>query len=152
MASRGVPVIHVQDIARSFLTVLEAPIESVHNQVFNNGANHLNHQIIDLARIVVDTVPQCKLVLSNTSGADQRTYKADFSKFARTFPDFEFKWNARTGANELFDAFKSVGLTRDHFTDRKFTRLAWLNHLLGSNTLDSCLRWRQGDLAARKVA
>ena len=32
------PVVHVQDIARTFQAVLEAPVEAVHNQVFNNGA------------------------------------------------------------------------------------------------------------------
>jgi len=146
------PVIHVQDIARSFLAVLDAPLEKVHNQVFNNGANHLNHQIIDLARIVVDTVPGCKLVLSPSSGADQRTYKADFTKFARTFPNFEFKWNARTGAQELYEAFQSVRLTRDHFNDRRFTRLAWLNHLLDSQRLNPHLRWQESASDARKVA
>ena len=43
-------------------------------------------------------------------------------------------------------------LTREHFNNRKFTRLAWLNYLLSSNTLDPCLRWRHGQLDARKVA
>lgn len=146
------PVIHVQDIARSFLAVLEAPLENVHNQIFNNGANHLNHQIIELAQIVVDTVPGCKLVLSKTSGADQRTYKADFSKFSKTFPHFQFQWNARTGAQELFEAFKMVGLTREQFNDRRFTRLAWLNHLLNSQRLNPHLRWQDIQTEVRKVA
>jgi nucleoside-diphosphate-sugar epimerase len=142
------PVIHVQDIARSFLAVLEAPIEAVHNQVFNNGADHLNYRIIELAQIVVDTVPGCELQVHGAPGADQRTYKADFGKFARTFPDFKFLWNARTGAKELFDAFKSAGLTNAHFTDRQFTRLAWLNHLLDTGRLDKHLRWHEGDQGA----
>jgi nucleoside-diphosphate-sugar epimerase len=146
------PVIHVQDIARSFLAVLEAPLDAVHNQAFNNGANHLNHQIIELAQIVVDTVPDCKLVLSKSAGADQRTYKADFAKFARTFPKFQFQWTARTGAQELYDAFKRVRLTREQFGDRRFTRLAWLNHLLETQRLNSNLRWQEIAAAARKVA
>jgi nucleoside-diphosphate-sugar epimerase len=146
------PVIHVQDIARSFLAVLEAPTEAVHNQVFNNGANHLNHQIIELAQIVVETVPGCKLEICKTSGADQRTYKADFSKFARTFPNFQFQWNARSGARELYDAFQRVRLTREHFQDRRFTRLAWLNYLLESGRLTSQLRWQDIPQVTRKVA
>ena len=63
-------------------------------------------------------------------GADQRTYKADFGKFARVFPDFSFKWNAKEGARELYETFKQIGLTYDDFTDKRFTRLKWLRYLL----------------------
>src|SRR5262249_16183957 len=55
------PVVHVQDVAHAFRAVLEAPIADVWNQAFNTGANHLNHQIIELAKIVADTVPGCQL-------------------------------------------------------------------------------------------
>ena len=136
------PVVHVQDVARAFMTVLQAPVEKVHNQAFNTGANHLNHQIIDLAEIATKTVPGCKLELKPQSGADQRTYKADFSKFARTFPGFEFQWNAEKGAAELYQALRAIGLTHADLTDKRFTRLKWLNHLLDSAQLDRNLRWQ----------
>lgn len=135
------PVVHVQDIARSFQAVLEAPSEAIHNQAFNNGADSLNHRIIELANIAVQTVPGSKLEIDTQKGADQRTYKADFGKFARTFPDFEFKWNPVEGAKELLGAFKAVNLTHDNFVDRRFTRLKWLRHLLDSKRLDQSLRW-----------
>lgn len=136
------PVVHVQDVARSFLAVLEAPIESIHNQAFNNGAEILNHRIIELAEIAVNSVPGAKLEIDARAGADQRTYKADFGKFARTFPEFEFKWHPVSGANELYEAFKSVGLRHEDFVDKRFTRLKWLRYLLDSGRLDQSLRWR----------
>jgi nucleoside-diphosphate-sugar epimerase len=138
------PVVHVQDVARAFLTVLEAPIDDICNQAFNTGANHLNHQIIELAEIVVNTVPGSKLEVIAQPGADQRTYKADFSKFARTFPNFSFKWTAKEGARELYDTFRQIGLTHDNFVDKRFTRLKWLRHLLDTGQLDSSLRWSGG--------
>jgi nucleoside-diphosphate-sugar epimerase len=137
------PVVHVQDVARAFMTVLEAPVEKVHNQAFNTGANHLNHQIIELAEIAVRTVPGCKLELKTQNGADQRTYKADFSKFARTFPEFKFNWTAETGAAELYQAFHQIGLTHEVLTDKRFTRLKWLSYLLQSGQLDGSLQWTQ---------
>ncbi len=136
------PVIHVQDIARSFMAVLQAPIADVHNQAFNNGADHLNCQVIELAEIVVQTVPGCEIEILAQSGADQRTYKADFNKFRRTFPEFEFKWTAEKGAQELYTAFKEIGLTHDDFVNRYFTRLKWLNYLLDTEQLDGVLRWQ----------
>jgi nucleoside-diphosphate-sugar epimerase len=135
------PVIHVQDVARMFQAVLEAPIDKVHNQAFNAGANSLNHQIIDLANTAVKAVPNCKLEVVARSSADQRTYKADFGKFASTFPDFKFKWSVQTGAAELHEAFKRANLTHADFVDKRFTRLKWLRHLLDTNLLDNALRW-----------
>jgi nucleoside-diphosphate-sugar epimerase len=135
------PVMHVQDVARYFQAILEAPREKIHNQAFNAGANELNHQIIELAEIAVKTVPGCKLEMFPKPGADQRTYKADFGKFARTFPDFRFKWNAVSGAAELYEAFKRVGLTHSDYTDKKFTRLKWLRYLMDGGRLDNNLRW-----------
>ena len=136
------PVVHIQDIARSFLKVLEAPVAKVHNQAFNNGANHLNYQIIELAQIVVNTVPNSSLDVKAEPSADQRTYKADFSKFAKTFPDFQFKWTAQDGAWELYEAFKGIDLSADDFKDARFTRVKWLQHLLDSGRLKGSLRWQ----------
>ena len=135
------PVIHVQDVARAFLAVLQAPLADVHNQAFNTGANHLNHQVIELAEIVTKTVPDCTLEVLAQAGADQRTYKADFGKFAKVFPNFEWKWNATKGAQELYETFTRIGLTREMFTDKRFTRLKWLRHLLETNKLDKNLHW-----------
>jgi nucleoside-diphosphate-sugar epimerase len=135
------PVVHVQDVARAFLAAIEAPLEDVRNQAFNTGANHLNHQIIELAEIVVKTVPGCKLEILAQPGADQRTYKADFGKFARVFPRFRFQWTARDGARELYETFKRIGLTYETLVEKRFTRLKWLRYLLDTAQLDDSLRW-----------
>lgn len=137
------PVIHVQDVARAFGAVLTAPREAIHNQAFNTGANHLNHRVMELAEIAVRTVPGCRLEVLAQPGADQRTYRADFGKFARAFPRFEFQWTAQSGAQELYQAFSSIGLAHGIYEDRRFTRLKWLHHLLQTGQLDDSLRWRQ---------
>ncbi len=137
------PVVHVEDVARTFRTVLEAPLADVHNQAFNNGAEHLNHQVRELAEIAAGAVPGCTVEIRGEASADQRTYKADFSKFARTFPDFEFKWTAETGARDLAAGYRRVGLTYDQYKGERFTRLKWLTHLLDSRQLDASLRWSQ---------
>ena len=141
------PVVHVQDVARAFQAVLEAPVEIVHNEAFNVGSNQLNHQIRELGQIVAARVPGCELAMVPKHDADQRTYKADFGKFKRTFPEFEFRWSAHKGADELFAAFRRIGLTHDQFMDKRFTRLNWLRHLLDSGAVDGSLRWTE--VAAR---
>ena len=135
------PVAHVEDIGRAFVHVLGAPIGTIHNQAFNNGEDRMNHQVMELAEAVVKALPGCRVECLSSPDADQRTYKTDFGKFARTFPDFRFTWTIEDGARELVGAFRSVKLTADGFADRRFTRLTWLRHLLDSGRLDHSLRW-----------
>ncbi|HWO42618.1 MAG TPA: SDR family oxidoreductase [Candidatus Eisenbacteria bacterium] len=137
------PVVHVEDAARAFMTILRAPEADVHNQAFNVGANHLNHQVIELAEIAARHIPGCTVEIRAQPGADQRTYKADFSKFERTFPAFEFRWSADTGARELARSLRSIGFDEGHYADRRFIRLRWLRHLLESGQLDRRLRWSE---------
>jgi nucleoside-diphosphate-sugar epimerase len=136
------PVVHVEDVARSFLHVLSAPAEDVHNEAFNNGADHLNHQVIELAEIASNVVPGTTLEVLNQPSADQRTYRADFGKFARTFPDFEWRWSAKSGAQELADAYQRAGLTVEEFRGNRFIRLRWLTKLMEEDRLDGDLRWK----------
>jgi nucleoside-diphosphate-sugar epimerase len=135
------PVVHVRDLVAAFIAVLEAPRADVRGEAFNTGADELNYRVGDLARIAEEAVPGCELEVLAEPSADRRTYKANFGKFARTFPHVEFRWTAETGARELCGALDSIGLTVDSFTDKRFTRLAWLNHLLGTRALDGALRW-----------
>jgi nucleoside-diphosphate-sugar epimerase len=140
------PVVHVDDVARAFMAVLEAPTSAIHGEAFNTGANHLNHQVIELAEIAAATVPGCELEVLARPDADQRTYRANFDKFARTFPEFEFRWDAKAGAQDLYHAFSRIGLTGELFTDKRFTRLSWLRHLLDEKRLDAALRWTPGQV------
>ncbi|MER8703501.1 SDR family oxidoreductase [Mesorhizobium sp. M0207] len=136
------PVVHVQDVARYFKLMLEAPLQDIHNEAFNMGVESLNLQVREIAEIAVEAVAGAQLTMTPKLGADQRTYKADFSKFSRTFPDFEFQWTARKGAHDLCEAFRSIALRFEDFTDKRFTRLRWLDHLLKAGMLDGQLRWR----------
>jgi nucleoside-diphosphate-sugar epimerase len=135
------PVVHVKDLVRAFEAALTAPREKVHGEAFNTGADHLNHQVGELARIAVGAVPGCELEVLDRAGADQRTYKADFSKWARTFPECEFEWSPERGAAELRSTFEAIGLRPEDFEDARFTRLKWLSHLLDIGAVDGELRW-----------
>lgn len=137
------PVVHVHDVCRAFLTVLEAPIEAVHDQAFNVGADVLNSQVGRLAEIAATAVPGCDLQTVAKPGVDQRTYRTDFGKFARTFPAFRFAYTPESGAREVRDAFQQIGLTAAAFRDPRFTRLSWLRHLLDTSRLDDALRWTE---------
>jgi nucleoside-diphosphate-sugar epimerase len=142
------PVVHVKDVVRAFIAALRAPRETVHNEAFNTGAAELNHQVAELARIAVETVPGSELLVLGRPAADQRTYKADFAKFARAFPDFRFEWTPARGAAELHGVLTAIGLDDATFGDARFTRLRWLRHLLATRAVDESLRWSRERVGA----
>lgn len=140
------PIVHIEDISRAFIAVLEAPRESIHNQAFNVGRNEDNYQIRELAEIVKETVPNCKIEYAADAGPDKRCYRVDCSKIANTLPNFQPQWDARKGAAELYEAYKQVGLTLEEFEGSKYQRIAHIKYLLGNGLLDEDLRWQSAKL------
>src|SRR5262245_61024761 len=51
------PLVHIEDISRAFLAVLEARRELVHDEAFNVGRLEDNVQVKDIADLVRDAVP-----------------------------------------------------------------------------------------------
>jgi nucleoside-diphosphate-sugar epimerase len=135
------PIVHIEDISRVFLGLLEAPREVIHDQAFNVGRSEENFRIRDLAAIVAETVPNCELEIAPDAGPDKRTYRVDFSKLESTFPDLDLQWTARRGAQELLDAYRAAGLTFEQFDGPSFKRLGTIQGLVAAGRLDGRLRW-----------
>ncbi len=77
------PLVHVEDIARAFVAIMEAPREAVHNEAFNVGAPGENYQIRDVAQIVMETVEGSRITFAADAGPDLRDYKVSFDKLAK---------------------------------------------------------------------
>lgn len=136
------PIVHIEDISRAFLAVLHAPREKVHNEAFNVGRNEDNYQIRELADMVQDIVPNCKVEYAADAGPDLRCYRVDCSKILRVLPEFQPQWNARKGVQELYDAYKATGLTLEEFEGDRYQRIAHIKSLLSSGKLGEDLRWK----------
>lgn len=136
------PIVHIEDISRAFLAALEAPREAVHNQAFNVGRNEDNYQIRELADLVEEIVPGCQIEYATDAGPDKRCYRVDCSKIKRVLPGFQPQWNARKGVEELYAAYRKVGLTLAEFEGDRYQRIAHIKYLLQSGQLGEDLRWR----------
>ena len=136
------PIVHVEDIARAFLLLLDAPKAAIHGQSFNVCASAENYRIRELAEIVGETVPGCEVTFAANAGPDARNYRVSGDKLARSFPGFRMKWNARSGARELYEAYRAVGLDRETFEGPRFKRLAQIRRLLAAGELSPDLRWQ----------
>jgi nucleoside-diphosphate-sugar epimerase len=137
------PIVHIEDISRAFLAVLNAPRELVHCQAFNVGSTEENYQIRDLAKIVSETVPGCRIEYAKDGGPDTRCYRVDFSKLAKTLPEAKPRWNAREGAKELYQAIQRSGLQLEDFEGPRYKRIAHIQGLINNGRLDETLRWRE---------
>jgi nucleoside-diphosphate-sugar epimerase len=136
------PLVHIDDISRAFLAMLEAPVSAVHNQAFNVGSNEQNFQIRDIANMVGDCVPGCTVRYADGAGPDPRCYRVNFDKIRRALPGFTTRWSLRDGICQLRDAFKRYGLRSEDFDGRKFMRIKTITSHLENRYLDSNLRWR----------
>ena len=137
------PLVHIEDISRAFLAVLEAPREAVHDQAFNVGRTEENYRIRELAEIVAETVPGCAITYAEGAGPDLRCYRVDCGKLPRVLPAFQPVWDARRGARELAAAYRAAGLTAEQFRGARFIRLKRIQELQGTGELDAALRWTQ---------
>jgi nucleoside-diphosphate-sugar epimerase len=142
------PIVHIEDISRAFLAVLEAPRELVHNEAFNIGINEENYQVRDLAEIVADTVLGCHIEYAEGGGPDKRCYRVDCTKVRRVVPSFEPVWNARRGAEELYEAYKRYSLTLEDFEGARYMRNQRVMRLRDAGRIDSSLRWTNSAAAA----
>ena len=134
------PLVHIEDISRAFLAVLEAPRELVHDEAFNVGRAEDNVQVKDIADLVRDAVPGSTVSLAEDAGPDLRNYRVDFSKLAATFPDLNLRWRVRDGVDELVEAYAKHGLTYDDFMSARFVRLRRIRELLSAGLIDEMLR------------
>ena len=134
------PIVHVEDIARAYVAVLEAERELVHNEAFNVGATPENYQIREIAEIVRDVVPGSEVSFAEGAAPDKRNYRVDCNYIARKLRDFKPQWTCRRGVEQLYDAYRSVGLTLDEFEGEKFMRIAHIKKLVREGEVDENLR------------
>jgi nucleoside-diphosphate-sugar epimerase len=136
------PIVHIRDIIGAVVTVLAAPRELVHNQVFNVGRTDQNYRISELAAIVAETVPGCRVEFAPGGGPDKRCYRVSCDKIQRVLPSFKPQWTARLGAKELYDAYQAINLTFEDVQKGRFVRMEQIQRLLKANRLDESLHWK----------
>ena len=136
------PIVHVEDVSRAFLAILEAPCEVIHNQAFNIGLTQENYRIRELGEIVQETLPGCEIEYAEGAGPDKRCYRVDCTKINRLLPGFKPQWDARAGARQIYEAYKTANITEDILTGPRFVRMNQLKQLIDRGSVNDQLRWK----------
>ncbi len=140
------PLVHVRDISAAITATLEAPRETVANQVLNVGDNDNNYRIRDIAEAIGEAFPNCKIEFGS-NGGDNRSYRVSFDKIGRVLPGFRCQWSARRGAQQMRRLFEHIAMADRDFNAAPFTRLRQLQHLLTTRQIDSDFYWRSHDFS-----
>jgi nucleoside-diphosphate-sugar epimerase len=133
------PLVHIEDIARAFLAVVEAPRETVHLKAYNVGTDE-NYRIREVAEIIAEVVEGSEVAFSPTASPDTRNYRVDCSLIRRELPAFQPQWTVRRGAEELFAAYQQFGLTAEQLESSRFQRIKHVRELQATGHLDDTLR------------
>ena len=136
------PLVHGLDIARAIIAVLEAPKDAIHNQIFNVGDTGHNYRVRDIAEIVANVFPGCKVSFGPPS-PDNRSYRVSFEKIRKHLPAFKCQWDARRGAEQLYSLFKRIDMPAEAFKHRTFTRLKQLEYLIRTQQIDDQFFWKE---------
>ena len=135
------PFVHILDMAKAVATVLAAPRDVAHGQIVNLGSPNQNYQVKEIVEALATVFPEAKVAYGD-GGADNRSYRVDFSKLGRMFPTLELDWDIDKGARQLRRVFDGIGLTEELFFSPHYTRLKRLRHLLDTGQLDENFFWR----------
>nr|MBC8227324.1 NAD(P)-dependent oxidoreductase [Gammaproteobacteria bacterium] len=116
------PFLHVSDAAESVLKVLNAPIESVNNEVFNVGSTDQNYTLLELAEIIKTKIPDSEINIE-ADNMDSRNYNVSFAKISRQL-NFQTTFSLEMGIDQVIDEFD-----KGKITDYKESKYSNVLHL-----------------------
>jgi nucleoside-diphosphate-sugar epimerase len=137
------PLVHIEDIARAYLAVVEAPRERVHNQAFNVGATSENYRVRQVAELVAEIVPGARVSFAADASPDARNYRVSCDKIRELLPSYQPQWTVRRGIEQLYQAYRDAGLTEAEFLGPRYMRLQHLKNLMARGRVDASLRFRR---------
>jgi nucleoside-diphosphate-sugar epimerase len=101
------PFVHVQDIARAIVKVLEAPSAKVHGEIFNVGDSRMNYSIQGVAEVIQSLLAEQYPVQLNVDNRidDRRSYIVSFDKIKDVL-GFSHSISLEEGVQEIAQNFE----------------------------------------------
>ena len=126
------PLMHVEDAARAFMAVLDAPAEKVNGEVFNAGSTGLNLRIEELGRAVADEI--AGIEIETVGSEDRRNYRVAFNKIRQQL-GFNCRRTVEYGIQEIYGAIRAGLITE--FTTANFNNQIALRALVRAGAKQS---------------
>ena len=133
------PLVHIEDIALAFRSVIEAPVGLVHNESFNVGATAENFRVREVADLVAKVVPDSEVTFAGDASPDARNYRVNCDKIANTVPGFRTRWTLERGIRQIYEAYKAASLNERDFLSSRYLRVKRVRELMAEGRIDSRL-------------
>jgi nucleoside-diphosphate-sugar epimerase len=134
------PLLHVHDLCRAIIALVEAPAGVVAGQGFNIGFNELNLTVRELAESLLVALPGTRLEIAEGATPDQRSYRVDCSRLAGLLTDWRPTRMPAEVIDELRPLIDRLDLSTGDFEGPALARVAHLRERLRSGELDARLR------------
>lgn len=136
------PLIDIRDLSRAFIAFLEVQAEKINGEVVNVGFNEGNFRIRDIASVIKRELPDCDIEYTNEHGSDSRSYRVNFDKFHKLFPEFKQEWPLERSVKDLIGHLKAENYSREDFLSGKYTRMVVLKNLIDSGKVNNMLYYK----------
>jgi len=134
------PLIHVRDMARAIeWAITRAPENGGAFLTVNVGTERWNYQVRDLAEAVGRAMPEAKVSIATSAPPDKRSYKVDFSLFAKLAPNHQPRETLDGAIAELRDSLTEQGFADPNYRKSFAIRLVTLEKLIASGAVNGNL-------------
>ena len=128
------PLIHIEDVARTYAAMLVAPNQAVSNEVFNVARSDENYRAIHVANAVTGLFPDYGQYMARGL-FDTHSRRVDGTKLARTLPKLALHWTLPVGIRQLFNAMRASGLTPAQWRSDRYRRVLRLAKVIEGDQL-----------------
>ncbi len=133
------PLIDVRDLANIFSIFLKKDSKLINGEIFNIGFSKSNYQIKDIAN-AINNILGHEISYPTDKGVDSRSYKVNFKKFEKAFPEAKQKWPPDKSISDLSKALKKVTKNKK-FHREDYVRLFVLKKLIEEKKISKRLYW-----------
>lgn len=127
------PFVHVGDLVQIINLIIHSD-NHLDKQIINIGSKALNYSIKEIAINIANKL-DIKNIKYGKKDLDQRSYKVDFSKFEKLFPEYLFNYDLDNGIDELIENYE------EHVFDLNVYRLKKIKYLISENIVNERLKF-----------
>lgn len=128
------PLVHVSDVSKAFMTVIQSEDKNVNKEVFNVGLD--NFQIKNLAYLVRENIPVKVEIDFAPDDADKRDYNVSFDKAKKigVLPEYSIE-------KGIIDIYRGIKLGKVE-TGTKTITVQWYKSILEANKLIETIKFK----------
>ncbi len=130
------PLVHLSDIARAVVAIMNQPRIGVHDKVMNIGSNNEIYQVQDIAVKISEHIPGLEIEPCEMSSDPVPKEKACFAHLQGFLPNFRMEYTLGRGIEELYSMFQKHGLSSECLISEKYMRAPILDQRI--DELEKC--------------